>query len=772
MKTVYMRKVSLIILMILCVYHPASATDYYVKTGGSDGADGLSLETAFGSLGKAVTIAVDNDVIYVSGELQESVILSGKIFTFIGINNAVLKAPTNNRHFNITNGSNVRFENIEFTGASRPSGTGNSIEFSNSVGTLINCNFNNNSGNKGGAISVASSDLYIKGSIFSSNSTGNAYGGVIYAYENPGVVYSGHRTLHIENSVFTGNIAATTGGVFMIDNAVATHFTMINSTVNNNYCKTTNSGTVMQINAATVGSEFTFVNVTMKGNRPPEDLVINTAGINFWGSSNIGNLKFYNCVFEDNGLQRGDINFRANSTDASNPATVDIKGSIIKSGLSASGGNSNLTTLVTKDAVSVIAAALNTRNDWKQNEDKFSGLGAFSTTYKAYPLSSASSYAYNLGDATLLSASGYHTDQLKQYRTFSDEKCSAGAVEWIAGDAIVPTTSITATEIAGYSFGSLNTVNELTLTGTYTENDLKTLKGALSNNSAITKLDFEAFPAISNDYFTEINPNCLKFVPVETSTEIGWSNYIAEISAIRPIVLTDGYPFNCPTAITATHGVTYARDLSSVWQTIVLPFTVSASTNLSNVTVEAFSKINANDEAEFEATSTISANTAYIIKNSEDTSQPIVFTGDAGVSVQTLIDDASEFKGTYVEMTGNEANGVYTLSGNGTSFAKASAETIISPFRAYLDTTVSGESFNIKHGDEMPVGIQASEYDNTKIYAANGSIIINSAKLQPVEIYTIKGRNVYSAILGVGTIEISNLEKGVYIVNNQKIVVY
>jgi hypothetical protein len=50
--------------LCLCMLaSPLLATNYYVKTDGSDSADGLSWATAFATIGKAITVSANSDVV-------------------------------------------------------------------------------------------------------------------------------------------------------------------------------------------------------------------------------------------------------------------------------------------------------------------------------------------------------------------------------------------------------------------------------------------------------------------------------------------------------------------------------------------------------------------------------------------------------------------------------------------------------------------------------------------------------------------------------------
>src|SRR5210317_958940 len=58
--------IRVILFVITVVAGVSQGTQYYVDTGGSDDANGLSWDTAFASIGKAITVSANSDVVDVN----------------------------------------------------------------------------------------------------------------------------------------------------------------------------------------------------------------------------------------------------------------------------------------------------------------------------------------------------------------------------------------------------------------------------------------------------------------------------------------------------------------------------------------------------------------------------------------------------------------------------------------------------------------------------------------------------------------------------------
>lgn len=274
------------------------------------------------------------------------------------------------------------------------------------------------------------------------------------------------------------------------------------------------------------------------------------------------------------------------------------------------------------------------------------------------------------------------------------------------------------------------------------------------------------------------NPNALIYLP--TGATLSKDNVVIG-NACANLVLADGHDFVCPTSVTATKA-TYTRNcyIDGGWETIVLPFSVtdikSGGTSVKgDYTVEGYTSTSGTTVKFTELTSITDwqADNAYILKhNSVETgTQECTFEG-AGTIAATPAN--ADFTGTYTLISNDLAAGNYVLNAAGTEFGPlaASTETATIPaFRAYLKkgNGPNPAKYSVEH-DNGATGINNAQQASTIIYADGESIIINSEKAQTVNVYSIDGRKAYNTIAEEGTTTINGLPKGIYIVNNQKVI--
>lgn len=274
------------------------------------------------------------------------------------------------------------------------------------------------------------------------------------------------------------------------------------------------------------------------------------------------------------------------------------------------------------------------------------------------------------------------------------------------------------------------------------------------------------------------NPNALIYLPEDAT--LNKANVVIG-DACANLVLTDGHNFVCPTSFTATQA-TYTRNcyIDGGWETIVLPFSVtdikSGETSVKgDYTVEGYTSTSGTTVKFTELTNITDwkADNAYILKhNSAETgTQECTFEG-TGTIAATPTD--ADFTGTYTLISNDLATGNYALNAAGTEFGPLAASTAtatIPAFRAYLKkgNGPNPAKYSVEH-DNGATGINNAQQASTIIYADGESIIINSEKAQTINVYSIDGRKAYNTIAEEGTTTINGLPKGIYIVNNQKVI--
>ena len=140
--------------------------------------------------------------------------------------------------------------------------------------------------------------------------------------------------------------------------------------------------------------------------------------------------------------------------------------------------------------------------------------------------------------------------------------------------------------------------------------------------------------------------------------------------------------------------------------------------------------------------------------------------------------EAYAFTGTYSEIKGESVADKYVLNENGTAFVQALVDelngTIIPANGAYL-TIPSGPArrLTVNFGDGGgTTGLLDTESVYNTIYVRNGVIYINSVDEKSINIHSIDGCLVRQIQIKKGENTITGLSKGIYLINNSKVIVH
>jgi len=194
---------------------------YYVNgVNGDDANGGTGWGDAFATIGKALSVAGDYDLVLVADATYNETDLNfnGKKIYLKGVdhNNAgqqpVIDCQSSGRALLFDLGEtknsvvdNFILQNGKKNGTSYPDNAGGAILCENkSSPTIINCTFSGNSANDGGAILCSSSSPTITNCVFSGNSA-SSYGGVIRCW--------GASSPTVTNCTFSGNSANDGGAI-------------------------------------------------------------------------------------------------------------------------------------------------------------------------------------------------------------------------------------------------------------------------------------------------------------------------------------------------------------------------------------------------------------------------------------------------------------------------------------------------------------------------------------------------------------------------------
>ena len=220
-----------------------------------------------------------------------------------------------------------------------------------------------------------------------------------------------------------------------------------------------------------------------------------------------------------------------------------------------------------------------------------------------------------------------------------------------------------------------------------------------------------------------------------------------EVNVCNNLSLSCNAAFAVPEDFTAKN-VSIARPVYAGNNTMCLPFWVSAD-ELKTKALATYSNIEEKSDKtviNFVKKEAIDANVPFIALFEEDSTTPLTFT-DKGV-VNTPTEMGSTFTGTY---TPGSATGKYRLNDNGV-FQKGGDNATITAFSAYLTLQETQEAKPAVLAMDGTTGINA-------LSAANSNGTVKAYNLQGCLTATAKSA------------EDLHLSKGIYIVNNQKVVI-
>ena len=369
-------------------------------------------------------------------------------------------------------------------------------------------------------------------------------------------------------------------------------------------------------------------------------------------------------------------------------------------------------------------------------------------------------------------------------------------------NTIAPLANITADneEVSPETTDLLATAKKITISGSTP--DALEIQALFASNEKVTSIDMTGVI----EYFevpVAANPNCLVYAPASAQVE---NNNVVINGAAKKIVLTDAMPFEAPTAFHA-EAISYTRTIeeslttnaqeTTGWRGIVLPFDVSTiqARNKAGEQVE-LSAYNAEGEYDtsknpfwlrelttegFAATQTFSANTPYIIcfPNSSELDEHINIIGvvtfsasNAEITATPVFNavEGKDFDMIATLQTVSAAEGIYAINNTGSSFVNNSRD--IAPFECYVickqGSTDAPDSFDLPA--KLPTAIDNETVTGSKIYTADGNLVIISNEPTEIAVYNITGQMVLMQKVEAGKTIVNDIPHGVYIVNGQKII--
>lgn len=325
------------------------------------------------------------------------------------------------------------------------------------------------------------------------------------------------------------------------------------------------------------------------------------------------------------------------------------------------------------------------------------------------------------------------------------------------------------------------TATDIVLTGRWDSDTFNTIIG--ENAPSVTTIDFTNVTDLTElPIVTGLNPNCLIYVNEDLNVD-GENNVVivnGEGAEASNVVLQDGYSFNNVKSFTADK-ISYTRSLSDDgWITICLPFDV----NQDDMVLEEFADVETiaedKDEMIFSKVESIKANVPYLAKRGKEIDNVIFEATNAPVYSTENLSPVSPAAGyayhaNYRKIEGDDVEGFYLMNNTGTAFAKVAEGnpngSYIPAFRAYF-TATANRMLSIAHDNGGATDISSTgNIDRLVIIPNSGSVEIISGTVQMINVYTLDGCLVRTLSLHEGSNYVTGLDKGVYIINQQKVVI-
>ncbi len=265
------------------------------------------------------------------------------------------------------------------------------------------------------------------------------------------------------------------------------------------------------------------------------------------------------------------------------------------------------------------------------------------------------------------------------------------------------------------------------------------------------------------------NANTLKYMP--EGSAVAGKNVIK--NGQGELEISDNLPFFCPIAFTAT-AATYKRTFKAGWSTVYLPF---ASVKPEGSKLEIIESCDGTD-AKFKNADAIAANTPYNI-NIETAGEKTFTIGEnkvipASTDVNDQTVNGYTVKGYFIPtMPTAEKTYIMSTEGEKEVFNVVEEDTELTPFRAYLEGPANAAAkINIIHYQQNPDNItEQNTIDGLTVISAEGAIKVIAGKAQTAKLFGIDGRQVKVIELTEGENTITGITGGIYILNNEKVIV-
>lgn len=298
--------------------------------------------------------------------------------------------------------------------------------------------------------------------------------------------------------------------------------------------------------------------------------------------------------------------------------------------------------------------------------------------------------------------------------------------------------------------------------------DIPSLKHA--DLSQLTKLPANLIK--NAEGYTPNNPNAI----FSTSTCLNLPKNEVYNGVCSNLVLTDKYPFGVIHSFTAQQAA-YTRDAwqDGEWETIVLPFDVSAANLPDGYKFDQFHSISPDQTVvRFVEATELKAHTPYLMRYAgtpENIQKPVTFKAEK-VTIEPFNPNTNTaFKGVYTTQSGV---GRYILGiKNGKAVFNIGIEDAhIQPFRAYIDCSQSTTNMlQMSHQTPHPTSLTESTVELLSLRYTGSELYITLLHPQTVVVASVSGQIYYQAYLPTGEHRLPSLPSGHYIINQNHILI-
>ena len=435
----------MIFTVLMCGFFSMNyAGTIYLSATGNDANDGLTVGNAVKSFTQAQTVALDGDIIMVSGMIDFNLepglvaplgVTITKSLTIQGTTNATDGFDGSGAtRFLVIGNFNVTLKNLKLMNGFSDVNNGGAIIVNTATNSLTceNVIFDSNKNGSGSVKTGAAvhvdnvNGATFKNCVFSNNESSKA--GAVYI-----TAWAANSTIKFEACAFLGNMAVDSFGgsaLYIRANASAnTTLNMVNCTVKGNAVNTATNGGAIYFGAKSPATtKVNLINCTITENTTAGSPT-NGAGVYFLNSTTggcWGNLYISNCIIEGNtaGGVPSDLGVNTVSPTAPGGGSSSVPGYILVQNSIIGGVPTNV--LNVPEATNIANSTYNYLTPTATSADWIAKLDAFNTTTNSYALL-AGSPAIGFASTSLISAVGVTTDQLGQVRPSGF--CSAGSIE-------------------------------------------------------------------------------------------------------------------------------------------------------------------------------------------------------------------------------------------------------------------------------------------------------------------------------------------------------